>query len=134
MTKTTTPNGNGNTDGNADHVSPAADAHDSVLSDEDTSHELPDFDWDLLTHQFSAAMDECDSQEAEVLQKFKDLANYFTIWAAVSHDSDRERAVKRFKTREAHIGHSEEEFAKKREHLQKVVRAFESAMELLKGT
>lgn len=77
---------------------------------------------------------------------------YFSQWSSVSHGEDRERSAKRYKTREAHIMHSEFEYQKKKEHCEsnadrcvmktwclssivdKVVDAFTSAMELLQYT
>lgn len=76
---------------------------------------------------------------------------YFAQWSSVSHGEDKERSAKRYKTREAHIMHSESEYQKKKEHCEsntnrcgktwylssvvdKVVDAFKSAMELLRYT
>lgn len=110
------------------------DRHDQTFDEDETSHDLAQFDWVKLEEEFEAAMHEADRKEEDVAKQFKELMEYFAIWSSVSLDADKERGFKRFKTREAHIKNSEAQFQKKKEHFDKVVSAFKSAMELLQNT
>ncbi|KFY22655.1 hypothetical protein V493_06433 [Pseudogymnoascus sp. VKM F-4281 (FW-2241)] len=94
-------------------------------------HTLPHFDWDGLEEEYFAAMDRANAVEAELGEEFRGLANYFAQWSSVSIAQDEERAVKRFRTRQVHIRHSEDMFSAKKQHHEKVVSAFKTAMALL---
>ncbi|OBT70094.1 hypothetical protein VE03_00634 [Pseudogymnoascus sp. 23342-1-I1] len=96
-------------------------------------HTLPPFDWHGLEDEYFAAMDRANEVEAELSEEFKVLANYFAQWSNVSLAKDQERAVKRFRTRQAHVYHSEDMFSAKKQHHEKVVTAFKTAMALLQA-
>ncbi|KFZ20431.1 hypothetical protein V502_03174 [Pseudogymnoascus sp. VKM F-4520 (FW-2644)] len=96
-------------------------------------HTLPAFDWDGLETEYFAAMDGANDVEAKLSEEFKMLANYFAQWSNVSLAKDQERAVKRFRTRQEHVQHSEDMFSAKKQHHEKVVMAFKSAMALLQA-
>ncbi|KFY49191.1 hypothetical protein V495_00657 [Pseudogymnoascus sp. VKM F-4514 (FW-929)] len=96
-------------------------------------HTLPEFDWEGLEANYFAAMDKANEVEAQLGEEFRMLANYFAQWSNVPALQDSPRAVKRFKTRQEHVYHSEDMFSQKKQHYEKVVFAFKSAMELLQA-
>ncbi|OCK80524.1 hypothetical protein K432DRAFT_443091 [Lepidopterella palustris CBS 459.81] len=57
--------------------------------------------------------------------------NFFTIWADTSQSHEAERSFKRLRTRMAHVQNSEEKLETTRLHYIQVVKAFESALQLL---
>ncbi|KFY36090.1 hypothetical protein V494_05324 [Pseudogymnoascus sp. VKM F-4513 (FW-928)] len=96
-------------------------------------HTLPAFDWEGLEKEYFSAMERANEVEADLSEEFKTLANYFAQWSDVSLARDEERAVKRFRTRQMHVYHSEDGFATKKQHYETVVTAFKSAMALLQS-
>ncbi|OBT89785.1 hypothetical protein VE02_01385 [Pseudogymnoascus sp. 03VT05] len=94
-------------------------------------HVLPQFDWEGLETEYFAAMDKANEVEAKLGEEFRVLANYFAQWSNVSIEQDQERAVKRFRTRQEHVYHSEDMFSEKKQHHEEVVTALKSFMALL---
>ncbi|KFY20090.1 hypothetical protein V491_03995 [Pseudogymnoascus sp. VKM F-3775] len=117
-------------DGSSEH---SGDGPDEERADDEEvePHTLPPFDWEELEREYFDAMDGINAVEAELSEEFKMLANYFAQWSNVSLAKDQERAVKRFRTRQEHVYHSEDMFSDKKQHYEKVVTAFKSAIALM---
>ncbi|OBT93120.1 hypothetical protein VE01_09200 [Pseudogymnoascus verrucosus] len=97
-------------------------------------HVLPQFDWEGLETEYYAALSRANDVEANLNEEFKALANFFAQWSNMSLAKDEERAVKRFRTRQEHVFHSEDKFSKKKEHHEEVVKALKSVMALMHHT
>ncbi|KAG5929603.1 hypothetical protein E4U42_005308 [Claviceps africana] len=96
--------------------------------------EVPPFDWEQFEARYESALKEADEEERDILQEAQSLSKYFQTWAAAASAHDDERAVKRLRTRQRFVNLSEEKMAQKQKHYEEVVRAFESALALLKST
>ncbi|KAL6904735.1 hypothetical protein GGI43DRAFT_288700 [Trichoderma evansii] len=95
---------------------------------------LGPFDWDDFEARYEKALMDADEQEREILKEAGDLAKYFQVWSSAASAHDDERAVKRLQTRQRFVNISEEKMAQKQQHYEEVVRAFESALALLRST
>ncbi|KOS18865.1 hypothetical protein ESCO_000244 [Escovopsis weberi] len=95
---------------------------------------LGPFDWDDFEHRYERALEEADEHEKEILKEAEDLSRYFAAWSSAASAHDNERAVKRLQTRQRYVNISEEKLAQKQQHYEEVVRAFESALALLRST
>ncbi|KAK5658728.1 hypothetical protein OQA88_1537 [Cercophora sp. LCS_1] len=96
-----------------------------------TPGHLAPFDWDDFEARFQLALKEANDQEEELLHEFKDLVEYFGVWAEAASAHDTERAIKRLQTRERYVKIAEQSLSQKKKHLTEVVRAFQSALALL---
>lgn len=96
-----------------------------------TPGHLPDFDWEDFESRYMKAIAEADDKEKEILAEFERLVKYFNVWASAASSHDDERAVKRLQTRTRYVHLSEEKLNQKKQHLDQVVRAFQSALALL---
>ncbi|KAG6037748.1 hypothetical protein E4U41_004820 [Claviceps citrina] len=96
--------------------------------------DVPPFDWDQFEARYESALKEADAEEKDILQEAQSLSKYFQIWAAAASTHDDERAVKRLRTRQRFVNLSEEKMAQKQKHYEEVVRAFESALALLRSS
>ncbi|KAG6015754.1 hypothetical protein E4U54_003015 [Claviceps lovelessii] len=96
--------------------------------------DVPPFDWEQFEARYEGALKEADAEERDILQEAKSLSKYFQTWASAASAHDDERAVKRLRTRQRFVNLSEEKMAQKQKHYEEVVRAFESALALLKST
>ncbi|KAI1465477.1 uncharacterized protein F4812DRAFT_438899 [Daldinia caldariorum] len=92
------------------------------------------FDWEDFEDRYEKALQEADEQEKQLLEEFETLVKYFNVWASASSAHDNERAVKRLQTRERHVRLSEQALLQKKQHLSEVVKAFQSALALLRST
>ncbi|KAI1656883.1 hypothetical protein F4813DRAFT_362167 [Daldinia decipiens] len=92
------------------------------------------FDWEDFEDRYEKALQEADEQEKQLLEEFDTLVKYFNVWASASSAHDNERAVKRLQTRERHVRLSEQTLLQKKQHLSEVVKAFQSALALLRST
>ncbi|KAI1804715.1 hypothetical protein F4811DRAFT_552583 [Daldinia bambusicola] len=92
------------------------------------------FDWEDFEDRYEKALQEADEQEKNILEEFETLVKYFNVWASASSAHDNERAVKRLQTRERHVRLSEQALLQKKQHLSEVVKAFQSALALLRST
>ncbi|KAK5992846.1 hypothetical protein PT974_06268 [Cladobotryum mycophilum] len=95
---------------------------------------LGPFDWDDFESRYERALQEADEHEREILKEAEGLSKYFQAWASSASAHDDERAVKRLQTRQRYVNISEEKMAQKQQHYEEVVRAFESALALLRST
>ncbi|UKZ65376.1 uncharacterized protein TrAtP1_006570 [Trichoderma atroviride] len=95
---------------------------------------LGPFDWDDFEARYEKALMDADEQEREILKEAESLAKYFQVWSSAASAHDDERAVKRLQTRQRFVNISEEKMAQKQQHYEEVVRAFESALALLRST
>lgn len=94
---------------------------------------LPSFDWEDFEARYEQALRDADEQEQEILKRADALSKYFRVWASAASTHDDERAVKRLQTRRRFVNLSEEKMAQKQQHYDEVVRAFESALALLRS-
>lgn len=94
---------------------------------------ISDFDWDDLHSRYHAAMDKCHGEENELMLEFDSLMNYFRIWAESGHAHETGRTYHRLQTRSTYVRHSEDTLETTRNHYISVVKAFESALNLLRA-
>ncbi|KAF5231999.1 hypothetical protein FANTH_13184 [Fusarium anthophilum] len=99
----------------------------------DTPGVLEPFDWDEFEARYEAALQEADEREREILKEADALSKYFKIWAASASAHDDERAAKRLQTRRRFVNLAEDKMERKEQHYDQVVKAFESALALLKS-
>ncbi|KAI1109404.1 hypothetical protein F5Y14DRAFT_432674 [Nemania sp. NC0429] len=95
---------------------------------------LAPFDWEEFEDRYEKALQEADEKEKEMLEEFAQLVKYFNVWASASSTHDNERATKRLQTRERYVSLSEQSLSQKKQHLAEVVKAFQSALALLRAT
>ncbi|CAM1504520.1 Fc.00g021110.m01.CDS01 [Cosmosporella sp. VM-42] len=94
---------------------------------------LAPFDWDDFEARYEKALFDADEHEREILKEAENLSKYFRVWASAASSHDDERAIKRLQTRQRYVNLSEEKMEQKQQHYDEVVRAFESALALLKS-
>ncbi|KAF1836658.1 hypothetical protein BDW02DRAFT_566750 [Decorospora gaudefroyi] len=119
-----------------DGVDEQADVNAEDLSEEentDPAERIEDFDWDDLHHRYHEAIKKCHGDEAELMQEWESLMAYFRVWANSGHEHETDRTYSRLRTRMTYVQHSEAQLEQKRNHYINVVRAFESALNLLKA-
>ncbi|KAH7399261.1 hypothetical protein BKA66DRAFT_565347 [Pyrenochaeta sp. MPI-SDFR-AT-0127] len=97
------------------------------------SERIVDFDWDDLHERYHEAVNKCQGQETELLKEWESLMTYFRIWASSGHDRETGRTYSRLRTRMTYVQNSEEKLERTRNHYINVVKAFESALNLLKA-
>ncbi|PSN62955.1 hypothetical protein BS50DRAFT_576797 [Corynespora cassiicola Philippines] len=97
----------------------------------DPAEKIPDYDWDDLAKRYHDAIRECSAEEEQLADEFAKLMDFFKVWAQSGHDGETGRTHLRLKARMEHVQHSEEVLEQKREHYIRVVKAFESALNLL---
>ncbi|KAL1794773.1 hypothetical protein ACET3X_006589 [Alternaria dauci] len=102
--------------------------------DSDPAGRIEDFDWEDLHVRYHEAMDGCHKEEEELMQEWESLMNYFSVWANSGHEKETDRTYSRLRTRMTYVQNSEEELENKRNHYISVVKAFESALNLLKAS
>ncbi|KIE01296.1 hypothetical protein MAJ_02637, partial [Metarhizium majus ARSEF 297] len=113
----------------------ARESHDySTSSPSPPPADVAPFDWDYFESRYEKALQEADEEEKEILKEAEALAKYFRVWASAASAHDDDRAVKRLRTRQRFVNLAEEKMAQKQKHYEEVVRAFESALALLKST
>uniref|UniRef100_A0A8H7N7S2 Uncharacterized protein n=1 Tax=Bionectria ochroleuca TaxID=29856 RepID=A0A8H7N7S2_BIOOC len=115
----------------------------------------PSFDWDDFEKRYEEALREMGQAEQDIFKEAENLSKvspvscvgtdsndlgilsgwnqYFRTWAAAASSHDDERAVKRLQTRRRFVNISEEKMAQKQQHYEDVLRAFESALALLRS-
>ncbi|KAF2118506.1 hypothetical protein BDV96DRAFT_387796 [Lophiotrema nucula] len=96
--------------------------------EEDPADEIAKFEWETLEQRYHTAMESCYQNEAELLEEFAKLMQFFKTWAETGHKQETERTFSRLRTRMAHVQNSEDQLEKTRNHYIAVVQAFESAM------
>ncbi|KAK2594796.1 hypothetical protein QQS21_007483 [Conoideocrella luteorostrata] len=96
--------------------------------------DIAPFDWEDFEARYGKALRDADEEEREILKEAESLSKYFQAWASAASAHDDERAVKRLRTRQRFVNLSEEKMAQKQKHYEEVVRAFESALALLKSS
>ncbi|KAL1965956.1 hypothetical protein VTN77DRAFT_4896 [Rasamsonia byssochlamydoides] len=97
-----------------------------------SAQDLENCDWEQLQERFSAAMEEHARVERDLQEQTTQLLKIFMTWSRITISRDEDRSFKRFKTRMQHVQNSELQLEEKRKHYINVVRAFESALALLK--
>lgn len=116
-----------------------SDEHSEFMSDDDPAindpaHRLPAFDWEDLHARYHAAISKCQGEEDALMQEFQNLMTYFRIWAESGHVHETNRTYHRLQTRSTYVRHAEDTLEQKRNHYVNVVKAFESALNLLKAS
>jgi len=91
------------------------------------------FDWDDFEKRYEDALEQADAREKEILKEAEELSRYFQAWASAASSHDDERAVKRLQTRRRYVNLSETAMERKQDHYEQVVKAFESALALLRN-
>jgi hypothetical protein len=77
-------------------------------------------------------MDQRSQVETTLQKEAADLLEIFIIWSQTTVFRDEDRAYKRFKTRMNYVQSSEAKLEAKKKHYFNVVKAFESALALLR--
>ncbi|KAL7943268.1 hypothetical protein V8C42DRAFT_347237 [Trichoderma barbatum] len=98
-----------------------------------TAAVLEPFDWDDFEVRYEKSLAEAEAQEREVLLEAESLSQYFQAWSSAASAHDDKRAIKRLQTRERFVKISEQRVAQKQQHCDEVMRAFESALALLRS-
>ncbi|PGH18503.1 hypothetical protein AJ80_04473 [Polytolypa hystricis UAMH7299] len=117
---------------------------DSVKSDDVSEPQLPEHlqellmslrssPWEQLQERFVEEMEERSQVEMALQKDTSDLLDLFMVWSQTTIFRDEDRAYKRFKTRMAYTQNSESVLEEKKKHYTNVVKAFESALALLRG-
>lgn len=115
------------------HISETSE-EESDEDDLDPAHRIDDFNWEDLHHRYHEAVKVCHGEEAALMEEWESLMTYFRIWAQSGHEHETDRTYSRLCTRTAYVQHSEDTLEQKRSHYISVVRAFESALNLLKAS
>ncbi|KAF2806882.1 uncharacterized protein BDZ99DRAFT_366395, partial [Mytilinidion resinicola] len=97
----------------------------------DPSERIEDFNWGELEDRYHEAMDKNIDVEQQLTEEWANLMNFFSIWQDASKHHEVDRSFRRLRTRMAHVQNSEENLEKTRNHYIHVVKAFESALDLL---
>ncbi|KAE8826197.1 hypothetical protein PTNB73_09807 [Pyrenophora teres f. teres] len=119
-----------------DDANDAADSKSEADSDDgesDPADRITDFDWEDLHHRYHEAMKTCHGEEAALMHEWEALMNYFRVWAQSGHEHETDRTYSRLRTRTTFVQHEEDTLEQKRHHYINVVKAFESALSLLKN-
>jgi len=119
-------------DDESDERSDAMSEDDPAI--DDPAHRLSAFDWNDLHARYHAAISKCQGEENELMQEFQNLMTYFRIWAESGHVHETNRTYHRLQTRSTYVRHCEDTLEQKRSHYINVVKAFESALNLLKAS
>ncbi|EGE01211.1 hypothetical protein TEQG_00264 [Trichophyton equinum CBS 127.97] len=96
------------------------------------ARELEGYTWEQLQQRFAEEMDERSKAENILQKETADLLEVFMAWSQTTTFRDEDRAYKRFKTRMDHVQRSETNLEEKKAHYANVVKAFESALALLR--
>ncbi|EGD85595.1 hypothetical protein H112_06504 [Trichophyton rubrum D6] len=96
------------------------------------ARELEGCTWEQLQQRFAEEMDERSRAENILQKETADLLEVFMAWSQTTTFRDEDRAYKRFKTRMDHVQKSETNLEEKKVHYANVVKAFESALALLR--
>ncbi|RMZ66652.1 zinc finger fyve domain-containing 19 [Pyrenophora seminiperda CCB06] len=115
---------------------PADAESESDLEEEgsDPADRIVDFDWEDLHHRYHEAMKNCHGEEAALMQEWENLMDYFRVWAQSGHEHETGRTYSRLRTRTTFVQNEEDLLEQKRTHYITVVKAFESALSLLKNS
>ncbi|KAF3001401.1 hypothetical protein E8E13_007194 [Curvularia kusanoi] len=113
---------------------PDAGAETSDSDDEhaDPALQIEDYNWQELHERYHNIINTCNAEEKELMEEWANLMEYFRIWANSGHVHETDRTFRRLQTRTVYVQHEEEDLENKRNHYISVVKAFESALNLLK--
>ncbi|KPM40717.1 hypothetical protein AK830_g5865 [Neonectria ditissima] len=112
---------------------PGVDQRPTSSNTPSTPGTLASFDWEDFEVRYEKALRDADDHEDGILKQADALSKYFKVWASAASAHDDERAAKRLQTRRRFVNLSEENMAQKQQHYDEVVRAFESALALLRS-
>ncbi|KAF2459751.1 hypothetical protein BDY21DRAFT_281425 [Lineolata rhizophorae] len=101
---------------------------------EDPADPIEQADWEDLYDQFKEKMEEHYTNEVQLHEEFVALMKFFKSWSETGQSVEAERASKRLRRRMSYVEAAEDDLEGKRQHYIKVVRAFESALNLLNST
>ncbi|KAL1603986.1 hypothetical protein SLS60_005578 [Paraconiothyrium brasiliense] len=117
-----------------DNLEPGESEEEESEEEVDPAEEIEDFDWDELHERYHRAIGTASAQELELLHEFAQLMDYFKIWADAGANQESDRTFHRLRTRMTYVQNSEQKLEKTRQHYIGVVRAFESALDLLRSS
>ncbi|ORY14578.1 hypothetical protein BCR34DRAFT_479246 [Clohesyomyces aquaticus] len=101
--------------------------------DLDPAEPIISLDWDNLAERYHQQMADCEKRDAALMEEWENLMAFFQIWASSGNAHETERTYHRLYTRMAHVQNSESKLEKTRQHYTNVVKAFESALQLLRA-
>ncbi|PVI03735.1 hypothetical protein DM02DRAFT_520175 [Periconia macrospinosa] len=99
----------------------------------DPAEKIPDFLWTEMFTRYHDAMNHATHEEIQLLDEWGQLMKFFRIWADAGWSHETDRSFSRLKTRAAYVQHAENNLEMTRKHYIDVVKAFESALALLKN-
>ncbi|KAL1960782.1 hypothetical protein VTO42DRAFT_6612 [Malbranchea cinnamomea] len=99
---------------------------------QELSKEIQNCSWDELQIRFADAMHERSEFESALQKETAELLEVFIVWSQTTGFHDEDRAYKRFKTRMDYVQNCEANLEEKKRHYANVVKAFESALALLR--
>ncbi|KAF1932478.1 uncharacterized protein M421DRAFT_417198 [Didymella exigua CBS 183.55] len=102
-------------------------------NDADPAQQIRDFDWQDLHERYHTTINRCSQDEADLMEEWAKLMEYFRIWAESGHGHETDRTYQRLQTRTLYVQNEEDEFESRRNHYINVVKAFESALTLLRN-
>ncbi|XPS70357.1 hypothetical protein M3J09_002578 [Ascochyta lentis] len=120
-------------DNSEEHSDIEAEHESSENEDSDPATQIANFDWNRLHDQYHIAINNCSQEEAKLMQDWSNLMEFFRVWAESGHAQETDRTFQRLQTRTKFVLHEEQKLEDKRNHYINVVRAFESALNLLKA-
>ncbi|KAF2622788.1 hypothetical protein BU25DRAFT_415034 [Macroventuria anomochaeta] len=120
-------------DDSEEHPDVEAEQEASDEEDADPAVQIANFDWGDLHQRYHEAINQCSQEEAGSMGEWNSLMEYFRIWANSGHEHETDRTFQRLQTRTIYVQNEEDELENKRNHYINVVRAFESALNLLKA-
>ncbi|KAL5459145.1 hypothetical protein PMIN06_002996 [Paraphaeosphaeria minitans] len=118
----------------AEHPEPGEEEDYDSEDDADPADEIVDFDWEGLHERYHEAISTASAQEQDLLQEFTKMMNYFNVWANAGANQESDRTFHRLRTRMTYVQNSEQKLENTRQHYIGVVRAFESALNLLRNS
>ncbi|KAK5957459.1 hypothetical protein OHC33_001834 [Knufia fluminis] len=87
--------------------------------------------WDVLENDYHKEVGNVIAQEKDIMDGFDARFKQFLLWMQVSNERETSRALKRIKTQSAFVQNSETSLARQEQHYERVMEAFQSAMQLL---
>ncbi|KAF2468151.1 uncharacterized protein BDR25DRAFT_305154 [Lindgomyces ingoldianus] len=110
---------------------PAIENEEDLEEQCDPANQIVDFDWEDLAVRYHHEMRQCQQHEEDLLKEYGELMDFFRVWVESGHAHETDRTYHRLRTRMTHVQSSEEHLEKTRNHYINVVKAFESALNLL---
>ncbi|KAG9247804.1 hypothetical protein BJ878DRAFT_414183, partial [Calycina marina] len=110
--------------GGVDEIDAGGSVHDPNVS-------LEPMDWDSFDEKYKDKFEKMSATEEQLIDEFAALCKSFSFWAAAAGNVDEARGLKRLKTRQRYVQMAERDLMEKKQHYERVVEAFKTALELL---